>query len=104
MDKYILMATVDAKPGEDEEFNRWYDEEHLRDVCQVPGFVSGKRYQSDPASPLASPGRYLAIYELETDDPTAVLAELSRRAQVGEIPISPTLAPGTAQMMLYKAR
>jgi hypothetical protein len=104
MNKYILMATVEALPGQDEEFNRWYDEEHLRDVCQVPGFISGRRFESDPASPTASPGRYLAVYELETDDPAAVLAELSRRARSGEMAISPSLAPGTAQMTLYKAR
>ena len=91
-------------PGQDEAYNRWYDERHLRDVCAIPGIVSGSRYEPDPATPSAAEADYLAIYRIETDDPAAVLAELTRRAQAGEMEISPALDASTARMMLFRER
>lgn len=59
----ILVTTVDVTPGAEEEFNRWYDEEHLPQVLACPGFLSGQRYESVLGEP-----RYLAIYELESEE------------------------------------
>ena len=39
-----MVAMVSAKPGEEREFNDWY-EEHLTEVRAVPGIVSGQRYR-----------------------------------------------------------
>jgi hypothetical protein len=103
MGKYTLVVTSHARPGQDDEYNRWYDEEHLGDVCNVPGIVAGRRFVAHSASPTPAPAPYLAIYEIEADDPTAVLAELGRRARAGEMNISPSLEPG-ASMMLYENR
>lgn len=103
MASYILIVPSSARAGEDAAYNSWYDETHLRDVCAIPGIVSGRRYTPDPATPSPAEADYLAIYEIETDDPGAVLAELTRRAQAGEMAISPALDPSTARMMLFKA-
>lgn len=48
-------------PGDDfeDEFNRWYDEEHIPVRMKCAGFVSGQRYRTNGA-----PG-YLAVYELD---------------------------------------
>ena len=103
MASYILVVPSSARTGEDAAYNRWYDEQHLRDVCAVPGIIAGRRYEPDPASPSPAEADYLAIYEIETDDPGAVLVELQRRAQSGEMEISPALDTSTAKMMLFKA-
>ena len=104
MASYILVVPSSAKLGEDAAYNAWYDEVHLGDVCAIPGIISGKRYEPDPASPSSAEANYLAIYQIETDDPRAVMAELVRRAGAGEMAISPALDAATARMMLFKAR
>ena len=104
MGSYILVVPSSAKAGEDAAYNRWYDEQHLRDVCAIPGITAGRRYTPDPATPSPAEADYLAIYEIEADDPGAVIAELGRRAGSGEMEISPALDTSTARMMLFKAR
>ena len=104
MDKYLLVIPSAAREGQEEDYNRWYDEEHLADVCAIPGFVAGKRYDALATSPAPPPAAALAIYEIEADDPDAALKELGRRIKAGEIVISSALDPSTAKMWLYKAR
>ena len=57
----LLMVMADIPADKDEEFNRWYNEEHLADVTSVPGVLNGARYKAVKGGP-----QYLAIYELET--------------------------------------
>jgi hypothetical protein len=45
----------------------------------------------------------MAIYEIETDDPMTVMAELGRRVGSGEAKISPALDTGSAQRGLSQA-
>jgi hypothetical protein len=104
MANYILVVPSSAKAGKDDDYNRWYDETHLGDLLAIPGVKSGKRYDADPASPNTPDANYVAVYEIETDDPGAVMAELGRRAMAGEMEISPALDPASAKMWLYKAR
>lgn len=103
MGKYIMVVNTDANPGQDEEFNRWYDEQHIADVCGVPGVKSAKRYTADPSSMTPAPGKYLTIYELETDDPAGIIAELGRRGAQNEFPLSSALNLETAKLTIYKA-
>jgi len=54
----LIAVWLDVPPHREEEFNAWYDCEHLAQVVGLPGFVSGRRYRCDDA-----PLRYLAWYE-----------------------------------------
>src|SRR5215472_5571673 len=56
----LLMVWTDIEPEFEAEFNRWYDEEHLERLLQVPGFLSAGRYIALRGGP-----KYLAMYELE---------------------------------------
>jgi hypothetical protein len=50
----------------DDEFNRWYDEVHVRDVLAKGPFLSAQRYRAADAQPAGPPEyRYAAIYEIE---------------------------------------
>jgi hypothetical protein len=40
----LLMVWADVPADKEEEFNRWYNEEHLQERLAVPGFLSGARY------------------------------------------------------------
>lgn len=44
----------------------WYDKVHLGDVLDTPGFVSGKFYEAKELRD--GRGKYLAMYDIETDD------------------------------------
>ena len=56
----LLMVWTDVDPEFEAEFNRWYDEEHLPRLLEVPGFLSAGRYVAVKGAP-----KYLAMYELE---------------------------------------
>jgi len=62
--KVILLVGVNCEdPAREAEFNAWYDNVHLLEVCRAPGVKGASRYQiSEPAED--SP-KYLTIYEME---------------------------------------
>lgn len=69
MARHILLAFSNPLEGREEEFNAWYNERHLDDVLKVPGYVSAQRFELSPTQMMPDgPYRYLAIYEVETDD------------------------------------
>ena len=87
MAHYQLVVLTNAAAGRDEEFNAWYDGQHLPDVLSVPGFVSAQRFRLAPASGHTA-WSYLAIYDVETDDPAKAMAELEARAASGQMAMS----------------
>ncbi len=56
----LLVVRMEPEEEWEEEFQRWYNEEHVRSLCSVPGFLSGARYVSIDGEP-----RFMAIYEVE---------------------------------------
>lgn len=61
--KGLLLTMTEPPPAMEEEFNAWYDTEHLPERLSIPGFLSARRWVA-----LLPPGegRYLATYELES--------------------------------------
>lgn len=59
----IFLVYTDIDPTHDEEFNAWYDTEHLADLLRLPGFLDAARYVAVKGGP-----KYLAAYELESAD------------------------------------
>ena len=87
MAKYVLMVlTRPASPDREEEFNAWYNGTHLPQVLASAGFTGGRRLKAvEPKGPGAPPQDYLALYEVQTDDLPATLAEVGARAADGRI-------------------
>ena len=56
----FLVVQTDVAPEMEEEFNRWYDEEHIPRLLQVPGVRMAKRGRNTGIGP-----KYIAIYEHE---------------------------------------
>jgi hypothetical protein len=55
-----LLAVWMQVPSElDEEFNAWYNTEHVPERIAVPGFLTARRYVVE-----STPGRYMAHYDL----------------------------------------
>lgn len=59
----LLLVMMDVDPEHEEDFNRWYDEEHVAERLSVPGFVSARRFRAVEGGP-----KYLALYELEAPE------------------------------------
>ena len=59
--KGFLLVFMNPPPAFDEEFNAWYDSEHIPERLAVPGFLTGLRY----VNIAGGAPRYLAMYDLE---------------------------------------
>ena len=57
----LLIVRTDVMPEMEEEFNRWYNEEHIPRLLQVPGVLWAKRGMS-----TGEGQKYIAIYEHES--------------------------------------
>ena len=85
--KFCFVVITTPVPGKEDEFNHWYDHQHLADVLKVPGFVSAQRFKITGDNP-ALPGRYLALYQMETDDPEGCLQDMMSRANTPAMVLS----------------
>jgi hypothetical protein len=47
----LLMVWSDIDAEFEADFNRWYDEEHISQLLQVPGFLSAGRYTAVRGGP-----------------------------------------------------
>lgn len=61
----LLHVMMDCDPNLEEEFQRWYDEEHVARLLRAPGVHSARRFRADAAGPEGLP--FLAVYELEDE-------------------------------------
>lgn len=90
---YKFIVLTNAVEGRDEAFNAWYSDRHIPDVLDIPGIVSAQRYElADVQRVSAPPYRYLAIYDIETDDLAGVANEIGRRAGTDAMVISDAMA------------
>jgi hypothetical protein len=90
----MIVYSRPSDPAREDDYNDWYDNVHLREVCDVPGFVSARRYRvSDVQSRPQEHGlpEYLAIYELESDDLQASVDELMARVADGRVKVTDAL-------------
>ena len=56
----MLITVMDADPAEEEDFNKWYDREHIVERVAIAGFLEARRYVAALASP-----KYLNLYSTE---------------------------------------
>lgn len=102
----LLMVIADPNPSIEEEFNAWFDTEHLPERSSLPGFYPGNRFVSCDRA-----GRYLVLYDLEdvsalhSDHYKAAIANLTPWTK-RILPRQPTirheatqLVPGTARQV-----
>ncbi|HEV7476915.1 MAG TPA: hypothetical protein VGO02_04160 [Burkholderiales bacterium] len=54
----LLLTITEPPPAMEEEFNAWYDDEHLPERLAIPGFRSARRWTWQKS--------YLATYELDS--------------------------------------
>jgi hypothetical protein len=80
---HLLIVMSNSAPGLDDEFNRWYEEEHLQWVTDsLPGLINGRRYVQAalPGHP-DHPYRYIAMYEIAEDRLDEAFAQFAANRQ-----------------------
>jgi hypothetical protein len=85
----ILIAAMDFSNVAEDEFNDWYDTEHLPERQRVPGFLTGQRWLG-----ADNPKQSVATYDLES---LSVLQGAAYRA-VGGANLSPWSKRVTARV------
>ncbi|MAG31182.1 MAG: hypothetical protein CL908_09885 [Deltaproteobacteria bacterium] len=107
MATHRLIVFTEPMPGREDEYNKWYDEVHLKEVLEVDGFVAAQRFElsetqaavgGEPAEP---PSRFMAIYEIEADDAQKVLDGLG--ASAGTMNMSDAMNMAEAKAFAFTA-
>ena len=62
----VLVVTMDVDPEDEAEFNKWYNEQHLPERMEIPGYVSARRFKLEEGNGALT---YLCIWELEDGSP-----------------------------------
>ena len=88
MAKHTFIVFTNPVEGKESEYNDWYNRQHIPDILNVPGFVGAQRFRLADAQMSRDGNRthkYLAVYEIETDDLAGTLKELRARVGTAEI-------------------
>ena len=103
MARFVFVVNTNPVEGREDEYNDWYSNRHLADVLAVPGVVSARRFAIADTQVAAAPPsfKYLALYEVEADDPREFFDQMNARAGTDQLPISPALS-STASAVLWK--
>jgi hypothetical protein len=96
MANYKLVVLSNPVAGRDAEYNDWYNTIHLQDVTAVPGYRSAQRFKLTHPMGFEHQWQYLALYEVETDDPDAAIQNLLSRQNTELMHISEALDVGGA--------
>lgn len=92
MAKHLLVVHVNAKEGMEEEFSRWYDEEHIPDLLTLPGIVGAQRFKVSEGQDKPGQFKHLVIYEVEGDIAEAIAA--NKNAKENDLfPLTPAIDP-----------
>ena len=94
MNKGFLLVLMQPPPTLEEEFNAWYDAEHIPERLAVPGFETALRYVCIDGAP-----RYLAMYDMASPDVLKSPAYL----KVGFGNASPWTKRVTSRVRIYRS-
>jgi hypothetical protein len=72
---FLQLASAEVTPEGEEEFHRWYDEEHIPKIATIPGWIRSRRFRmkswirmgerSDDQTPVM---KWLAVHEYTNID------------------------------------
>jgi len=87
----LLMVWADVPADKEDDFNRWYNEEHMAERLSVPGFLDAARYEAVKNGP-----KHLACYELES--PAVLESPAYKRVQANPTPWTKRCSPDVIAM------
>jgi hypothetical protein len=102
MRRFKMLVFSSPRDAREREFDEWYTGRHLDDICALPGFTAAQRFTLHSA-PMGEAGHSdCAIYDMETDDPDAVVANMFSLTDSDMMPISPAFDMDSVQVMIFE--
>lgn len=102
MRRFKMLVFSEPFEGREDEFNAWYTNRHLNDLVALPGFASAQRFTLHSVSMGSTLNKYLAIYDVETDDPEGVIEHMFAVRDTAAMPMSPAFNIDPTSVMLYE--
>ena len=75
--KHVVVVLTEPSAGREDEYNTYYEKQHIDEVLETTGWLSGQRFKLSAEQGMTCPLPYLAFYELEADDARAALDHLN---------------------------
>jgi hypothetical protein len=80
--KHLCVVLTEPTEGKEAEFDDYYENIHLDEVLATTGWESAQRFVLTDEIGQKCPLPYLALYEVEADDPKAIIRKMNEtRAQ-----------------------
>lgn len=80
-----LIALTTPKAGREQDYHDWYNNVHLPELVNGLGLQGAQRFELVTKMQGADTNQYLAIYDVETDDPEGFMAKMGAFAQSGKM-------------------
>jgi hypothetical protein len=105
---YLFMVFSDPTPGQEEEFNNWYNRIHAPVVIEGGDFIWAQRFVTAPPDVKFGGGnptksRYLVIFAVESDNIKKTLEDAYRRLALPRNTRSSSLDYGTLSGLNWQA-
>jgi hypothetical protein len=88
------------KPGQDEEFNKWYSERHIHDLVAIPGIAAAQRFRLLDLATAEKTPDYLAIYEFSDVD--LAIAGIAERRGTDRMPSTEAIDRDASKGIVFK--
>jgi hypothetical protein len=85
MAKFKLIALATPVAGKEDEFHDWYQNVHLPQIISQPGGVGAQRYKRVAKLMGQDDNEWLAIYDIECDDPMQFLGAVGQASAEGKL-------------------
>lgn len=102
MARYEIMVLSNPVAGREAEFNAWYTNTHILDLLKCPGVITAQRFKAVEAQSPNAAQRYLARYEVETDDLAATMALVQGRLGGPHMPMSEAFDMASAVFLVVE--
>ena len=80
--KHLCLVLTEPVPGKEAQFDDYYENLHLDEVLTSTGWKSAQRFVLKDQVGRECPLSYLALYEVDADDPADVIRTMNEtRAQ-----------------------
>ena len=99
MSKQLFLVLSEPAEGREDDYNDWYENVHLDEVIATSAVINAQRFVLADQRGQAAPHRYLALYEVEADDPSEVFKSIDARG--GERQNSDALDRGSLAAWVY---
>ena len=98
MARFTYTILSRSHPGREEELVAWYRDQHLADVCRMPGVIGGQLFRMDFQRVYelddAPQWTLMTIYELEGDAPEPIIDSIRAASGSANMPACEALNKG----------